>query len=433
MRIAFVVGSVFPAMSETFIINQITGLIDRGHEVDIYAEKPELVAELHPDIKTYHLLDYTYYHQVPQRYLLRLLQGLRLIITGLCKKPVVTLKSLNLFKYGRQATSLKLLYQVSLHFDKQPYDIIQCHFGYNGLRGLVLRDLGVLQGKFVTAFHGLDLSQDIQAQGVHLYDQLFEQGDLFLPVSEHWKRKLIELGCDPKKVLVHRMGIDLSSFKFIPRQQSNSDQVYLISVSRLTEKKGLEYSIRAVAALIKNGRKIEYTIVGDGTLRDELQQLIQALDVCDSIKLLGWKQKTEVIELLKTSDIFLLPSITSRSGNQEGIPVALMEAMAMGLPVISTFHSGIPELVEHNISGFLVTERDVKGLAAKLDDLITHPELRSQMGWAGYSHIQAQYDIERLNDRLVELYRELLVSQNTMQSIQECNPCRQIIFNQSIN
>lgn len=413
MRIAFVVGSVFPAISETFIIDQIIGLIARGHEVDIYAEKPSLSTKIHPDIEKFHLLDRTYYHQVPTNFLSRLVKSFQLILAGLYKNPAVTLKSCNPFKYGRQAVSLRLFYQVSPHINQQPYDIIHCHFGYNGIKSLQLRDLGLLQGKLITAFHGLDLSQDVQSQGRHIYDRLFQQGNLFLPISQHWKQKLIDLGCDEKKILVHRMGIDRSSFAFMPKPRFEQDKIRLISVCRLIEKKGLEYGIRAVAELTKTQKNIEYKIIGDGVLKNDLQQLIHSLNVEQYVQLLGWRQKPEVIELLKNSDILLSPSITSKNGDQEGIPVALMEAMAMGLPVVSTLHSGIPELVEQNISGFLVAERDVQGLAKKLQELIEHPERRSQMGWAGYTHVREHYDIETLNDRLVEIYRELLSPQPT--------------------
>lgn len=415
MRIAFVVGSVFPAISETFIVNQITGLIKRGHAVDIYAEKPETAVQPHPEVTQYNLLAHTYYHQAPQNYLLRLLKGSQLLLNGLQNNPIVTLNTLNLLKYGRQSASLKLLYQVSPHLDKSPYDIVHCHFGYNGIKSLQLRNFGLLQGKLITTFHGLDLSQDIQTQGNHIYRTLFEQGDLFLPVSEHWKQRLVELGCDEKKIRVHRMGIDRSSFPFTPRHSSRIKPVRILSVSRLIEKKGIEHGIHAVAALAKTqgsiDEKIEYNIVGDGSLRNELQQLIQSLEVGHLIKLLGWKQKPDIIELLKASDIFLSPSVTSQSGDQEGIPVALMEAMAMGLPVVSTFHSGIPELVSNNISGYLVPERNVQALTQRLNDLIEHSETRSRMGWNGYQRVQQYYDIEKLNDQLAERYLELVSPQ----------------------
>ena len=138
-----------------------------------------------------------------------------------------------------------------------------------------------------------------------------------------------------------------------------------------------------------------------------MQELIQELNVGNLVKLLGWKQKTEVIDILNNSHILLAPSITAKNGDREGIPVALMEAMAMGLPVISSLHSGIPELVTDGISGFLIPERDVEGIAAKLNFLIEHPEMWSQMGKAGRAIVEANYDINKLNHRLLEIYQEL--------------------------
>jgi len=104
----------------------------------------------------------------------------------------------------------------------------------------------------------------------------------------------------------------------------------------------------------------------------------------------------------------LAPSITSQNGDQEGIPTTLMEAMACGLPVLSTFHSGIPELVQDGQSGFLVPERDVEALAEKLEHLLNHQECWSEMGLAGRKFVEANHDINKLNDRLVEIYEQLL-------------------------
>jgi colanic acid/amylovoran biosynthesis glycosyltransferase len=115
----------------------------------------------------------------------------------------------------------------------------------------------------------------------------------------------------------------------------------------------------------------------------------------------------QVVEVLRRASIFLAPSVTSADGDQEGIPVALMEAMSSGVPVVATEHSGIPELVEDGISGFLAPERDAGTLAVRLGQLIEHPELWPSMGEAGRRRVEADYDIEVLNDRLVDLLERL--------------------------
>ena len=410
MKIAFFVEK-FPTLSETFVLNQITGLIDRGHHVDIYAEMPSNEPRMHLDIKKYNLLNRTYYcPQMPSNLLWRLLKGFSILFANFLKDPVLLLRSLNIFQYGKKAASFRILYTAIPLLRKRPkYDIIQCHFGKNGLKAAFLKDIGAIQGKLITTFHGIDLSGFVKTLGDRIYDPLFDKGNLFLPISEFWRNRLIELGCAPEKIIVHRMGIDCGKFAFTPRRLSADGLIQIVTIARLVEKKGVEYGVRAVAKLVKNNRNIQYKIVGDGYLREPLERLIQELEVSDTVKLLGWKQQQEIIEILNDGDILLAPSVTSqKNGDQEGIPIVLMEAMAMGLPIISTQHSGIPELVQNNVSGFLVPEQDVEGLTEKLNYLIEHPEIWSKMGQAGRLYVKEHHDIDKLNDRLVEIYTKII-------------------------
>lgn len=408
MKIAFIVNH-FPALSETFILNQITGLIDRGHEVDIFADCPGDVKKMHPDVEKYRLLDRTSYIGVSGNRLIKLLKVLQSSPRNLFKHPLVLLKSLNFRQYGHSATSLNLLYAAVRLLERQTvYDIIHGHFGPNGLNGVFFRDLGLLQGKLVTTFYGYDISEFVRTYGEQIYNPLFEHGEMICLLSNHMKLQLIKLGCNEGKLKIHPLGVNPDKFLFIPRQRPSDGIFKVVTTARLVEKKGIEYSIKAVANLVKTGMRIEYIVVGDGSLRENLQQLVQQLDVQDNIHLLGWKQQMEVIEILKTAHIFVLHSVTSQKGDQEGTPTVLMEAMAMGLPVVSTYHSGIPEVVEDGISGFLVPERDVEALTEKLGDLIEHPERWADMGRAGRSFIEEHYHIDKLNDRLVELYQSLI-------------------------
>jgi colanic acid/amylovoran biosynthesis glycosyltransferase len=409
MRVAFIVEA-FPVLSQTFVLNQIIGLIDRGHEVDIYAEFSSDTQKVHPDVEKYQLLQRTYYHpRVPRNKRDRLLKGLRLAITNLPKAPLRVLRSLNIAKYGKDAASLRLLYAAIPLLEKpEKYDIIQCHFGLLGIKGMLLREIGALQGKLITTFHGVDISQNLKLLGEQVYNDLYKTGDYFLPISYYWKERLMQLGCDKEKIAVHRMGIDSQRFTFMERSPSSDGCVRLVSIARLVEKKGIEYGIRAVAAIVQQGLNVEYTIIGDGDLYPQLVALIQSLKVGHAVKLVGWKDQMEVVEILNQSHILLAPSVTGEDGNQEGIPVVLMEAMAMGIPVVSTYHSGIPELVEDGVSGFLVPERDVEALTHKVTELVRQPDRWAAMGRAGRARVEAEYDIHLLNDRLVNLYQQLL-------------------------
>ena len=408
MKIAFVVGA-FPTLSETFVLNQITGLIDRGHEVDVFANTSGESGKVHACVEQYRLLDRTFYRpSMPAGAPGRLLAGAWLVLRHVFRHPVAVLRALNVFRYGRRAFTLELLFGVVPWFHSKRYDIVHCHFGPNGIRSAIFGEIGLLHGKLLTTFHGHDVSKYVQDHGSRAYQCLFRQGDLFLPISDRWRRRLVELGCDEQRICVHRMGVDCRALTFKPRSPKSAGTIRLVSVARLVEKKGIEYAIRAVLRLGRSFQGIRYDIVGDGPLRSSLEQLVRSEKTNATIRFHGWKDQEEVAVFLDESDVLLAPSVTSGDGDQEGIPVVLMEAMALGLPILSTQHSGIPELVQDGVSGFLVPERAVDALADKLTYLLKHPDVWPKMGRAGREFVEQHYDIEKLNDRLVELYRTLL-------------------------
>jgi len=410
MKIAFILFH-WPVLSETFIMNQITGLLDRGHQVDIYAKSPGNEPVIHADIERYNLLERTFYYgssaqRLPANKFTRLAKAMGLLIKHR-RRSLPLLKSLNVFKFGRRASSLGIFYTVVPFLGVGKYDIIHCHFGPNGNLAALLKDVGAIKGKIVTTFHG-EAGYTREKRHPKGFTPLFEKGDLILPMSEREKQDLIKLGCSPRKIVVHRMGVDLSKFDFIPRRPRDDGRVRLLTVARLVEKKGVEYAIRAVAGVLKKHPHLEYKIAGDGPLKSDLANLIDALDVNDRVKLLGWMPQEEIVELMKKADILLAPSVTSADGDQEGIPVVLMEAMAQGLPVLSTWHAGIPELIQDGKSGFLVPERNADALAEKLEHFIERPGIWPVMGKAGREYVEKYYDIDKLNDRLVQLYKQLL-------------------------
>jgi len=410
MKIAFIVDK-FPVLSETFILNQITGLIDSGHEVDIYAIRPVDKSKVHPDVEKYQLLERTHYQSLlPDNYLWRFCKSIGLILTNFHKSPLVVLRSLNLFKYGKIAASLRLLYSTTRLLKAQPYDIIHCQFGILGLEGMILRDIGAIQGKLITSFRGYDISWFVQEYGEDVYNSLFVKGEFFLANCEFFRQKAINLGCDETKIVVHGSGIDCSRFPFQLRYPHPDGKIRLATTGRLIEKKGIEYGIRAIAQVVKNYSNIEYNIIGDGYLKDELQQLINSLNLADKVKLLGWKNQPEIIEILNQSHIFMAPCVTAKDGNQDAPVNTLKEAMLMGLPVIATHHGGIPELVKDGISGFLVPERNADAIAEKLTYLIQHPEIWSSMGQAGRSYVESHYDMNKLNDELVQIYQQVIMN-----------------------
>ncbi len=407
MKIALIVDQ-FPTLSETFILNQITGLMAQGHEVDVFAERRGDTQKLHAAVIDYNLLNRTEYFSVPSgNPLRRLLKGILIFLRCLPKAPKRTLQSLNFFRYGKQAYSLWLLYSIVPRV-KQPYDIIHCQFGTQGYRGICFRTTNSPTSKLLTIFRGYDVSGFVKHQGKDVYRELFQVGDRFLANCEFFRQRAIELGCPAEKISVHRSGLDCHKFTFTPRYPDPAGTIRIVTTGRLVEKKGIEYAIRAVAQVAQSYPKLEYRILGDGLLREHLQKLIAELQVESIVHLMGWQNEQEIIATLNRSHLFIAPSVTAENGDQDAPTNVLKEAMAMGLPVVSTYHGGIPELVESGVSGYLVPERDVALLAARLTDLIEQSHRWAAMGRAGRSRVEADYNLHRLNKQLVSLYRELV-------------------------
>ncbi|MGB3493027.1 MAG: glycosyltransferase [Elainellaceae cyanobacterium] len=409
MRIAFLVGH-FPRLSETFILNQVTGLLDRGHEVDVYTDHIEDWSVVHPDVNRYHLWERTFLMQeVPQNYVWRTLKGFWLAITHFHKAPLLIWRSLNIFAFGWQAASLWLLYSAVSLAEKQPnYDIIHCQFGTQGYRGLTFKRLLKPSPLLVLMFRGHDISCYVKEGGDKVYRQIFKDVDYCLANCDFFRKRVVELGWNAEKISVHFSGLDVNKFRFRPRYLTPGQPVGIATVGRLVEKKGIEYAIRAVAQQKNSFPEISYYIIGDGDLKQSFTELIHQLNAESYIHLLGWKNESEIIEVLDSCHLFIAPSVTASDGNQDAPVNVLKEAMAMGLPVISTLHGGIPELVEDKTSGFLVPERDANALAEKLEHMLKHPENWPEMGKAGREFVANHFDLERLNDKLVSHYKQLL-------------------------
>jgi colanic acid/amylovoran biosynthesis glycosyltransferase len=406
MRIAYILDS-FPRLSETFILNQITGLLDLGHQVDIFAQSNPQQAKVHPDVKAYRLMERTRYFRVPAGKIEQALRGLGLVLATFHDAPARVLKALNVWRFGKQALSFRTLFYLTAFLNaQQDYDVIHCHFGPNGKIGVLLKQLNVGRN-VVTSYYGQDVRHYIRQHGTQFYDSLFERGDLFIAISRHMKKQLAELGCHEDKILIHPLGIDVGKFGFRLRAPGPGGRVKILTVARLVEKKGLEHSIRAVAHLMQEFPRLEYRIAGNGPLRGHLESLLSKLGVQDRVRLLGWQDQEEVRRLYEQSHIFVLASVTASDGDEEGTPTVLLEAQAQGLPVVSTTHAAIPEITLNDRSAFLVPQRDVDALETRLRYLICHPEVWPGMGRAGRHFVEERHDIKKLNRRLAQIYQAL--------------------------
>jgi colanic acid/amylovoran biosynthesis glycosyltransferase len=410
MRILFVVEH-FPCLSETFVLNQITGLLDRGHDVEIYPLGLPGEGPIHPDVRRYDLMNRVWQEKpaIPRGRLTRVARAAQIIVRNLPRGGARLLRTLNVPRYGRDAANLKLCFGgVPFLGSRKGFDIVHCHFGPNGVSALSWREAGLWRGRLTVAFHAHEIAGFTDRAGKSYYRNLFRSDARLLPVSDFWRRKLITWGADPGRVTVHRMGVDCEATEFRPRPIPADRTVEIISVCRLVEQKGLEYALRAFGLLRRRGRDLHFTIVGDGPIRDELVALASEIGIADAVTFLGSRPQDRVRELLAASHVFLAPSVTASDGLMEGIPVSIMEAMAAGLPVVGTRHSGIPELIEDGVSGILAEERDVAGLADGLGRMLDEPPFVKSVQLAGRDVVEKRYNIRGLVIDLERIFQEEL-------------------------
>lgn len=407
MKIAFIVPQ-FPKLSETFILNQIVGLIDRGHKVFIFSQGRSTETIMHPDISKYEMLKKTTY--LSDTFLLskfnRLYICLDIAVKSFLRNPKSIIKIYNFIKKGRSAISLMLLYKLSHCADD--FDIIHCQFGTTGDIGILFKLLNK-NSKVVTTFHGFDIRLGIE-KGGSIYHNLFSKGDCFIAISDYNYNHLIDFGLDKDKIIYHPVGVDTDKFAPKKEQKYNCQQdpihpIKILSIARLVEEKGLHLGIRAISNVLKQlpEIKITYSIIGDGPLKGDLISLANNLNIGDVVEFLGPLGQSEVISALQDSHILLLPSVA------EVLPVSLMEAHAVGLPIVATDVGDIDSIVLDGRSGFVVPSGNVEALADKLIFLLQNPHMWLPMSLNGRRHVFEHYNIDKLNDRLVEIFNMLLI------------------------
>ena len=289
--------------------------------------------------------------------------------------------------------------------------MLHAHLAPQGLAFLPMaKRLGL---PLLTSFHGHHLYTYLPSSPVLMAAtrQLFEEGSLFTAVSAQMRKDAIAIGCPPEKVIVHHVGVDVDEFAWCDRAWP-TDEIVLLTVSNFAKRKGLPYLIRAFALVRNEFLNVELRIVGGNPFGSEVEaevrSLIRELALSDSVILTGFKSRSEVKQEYQRAHIFVLPSVTAPHGEREGIPVVLMEAMATGLPVVSTYHAGIPELVVDGQSGYLVPEKDCHALAAAILELLHKPSLWSPMGRVGRSQVEKHFNLERQIRELEIIYHRML-------------------------
>ena len=281
-------------------------------------------------------------------------------------------------------------------------DILHAHFGRPGVKAVpIAQSLGV---PLVVTFYGYDISQlPRHPRWRAAYERVWQTARAIVVLSEEMKRQAVRLGAPSDRVHVVHLARDLEDFSYRPPEGPVSE---LISVGRLTEKKGHLDAIRAVQRVEAQGGDLRLRIVGEGPQRDELEQYVQDHALQDTVELLGTRPNSEVGQLLRRADAFMLCSKTAASGDREGTPTVLIEAQAVGLPCVSTTHAGIPEMMPEEAHPLLAPEGDVDALVNCIRRLrAASTEERRRIAEAGRTKIENAFGLATETEKLRDLYR----------------------------
>ncbi len=290
--------------------------------------------------------------------------------------------------------------------DKHDVGLIHAHFGPAGLQMLpVAQRLGI---PLLVTFHGYDASALLTNEHYcAALKKLFAYASL-VAVSQAVAERLCAAGADPVRLKMLYIGIPVDEFHYIERvaiaeKKRRGETIRFLQVARLVEKKGTEYTLKAFRELRCTYRNCMLTIAGEGPLLKKMRALAKELGIDDAVVFAGKVTTAEVVQLMGEADVCLQHSVTASNGDREGLPTVLMEAMASGLPVISTRHSGIPELIDDGVSGYLVDERDVAGYAVKLRAVL---RCGLEMGRRGRAVVESCFNLATQNGKLADYYYE---------------------------
>ena len=288
--------------------------------------------------------------------------------------------------------------------------IVHAHFEFGGV--LALPVARAVKAPLLVTCHGMDVTiertqwQDRGWLGTFYLGRrkrMFERASLFIGVSRFICDAMLRRGYPPDKVRLHYIGVDTDKFRPDPHVAKNASLLY---VGRLVEKKGCMDLLRAMKTVNATHPDVQLTIIGDGPLQATLRAFAQEAGL--NVRFCGVQPAEVVQQHLKTALMLCMPSVRAANGDSEGLGIVNLEAQATGIPVVGTRHGGIPEAVEHGVTGLLSPERDPEALAANILTLLADPSLRLGMGLAARERMIRQFDLRQQSALLEQIYLEIL-------------------------
>jgi len=405
LKVAYLLD-VFPTLSETFILNEIIELKRQSVDISVFSLKKPNEDVIHKEAED--LARETCYirNLLNSGKFRRLYTYLYAHLYFLISSPLRYLKAF-WFAYTKGVGVFKSVAYYALVLREFEIGHIHTHFAA----------LASEYAMLISMISGIPYSFTPHAYDIFINPRLVREkvdlAEFVISKTEYNKRFLKEKypGIEGDKIHVIHYGIDLERFNPRGSDAGGRSPFTILSVARLVEKKGHRYLLEACGILAKRGiSDFVCKIIGDGPLRRDLEELALSLGLSENVRFMGALPSDKVLLILKKSDLFVLPCVVAKNGDMDGMPNALIEAMALGKPVISTYVSGIPELIKDG-SGILVPPEDSGALALALEEIyLMIPEARMAMGQKGYEIVEREFDIrkevKKIKDRFINSIQE---------------------------
>lgn len=402
-KVAYIM-SRFPKLTETFILYEMLAMQQQGVQVEVYPLLREREEVMHPEaVQFVEIAHFQPFISLPI---------IRANLHFLRKKPFVYLKTLwdvlrsnwgsfNFFTGVIGIFPKAVFFAHQMRADNVQH--VHAHFAsHPAAAGFIIHRLAGIPYSFTA--HGSDLHRDR-----HMLREKVAEAAFVAAISEY-NRELIISECRGnfrEKVNVVHCGVDTEVFRARSHQtpyEKGENPFLILCVGTLHEVKGQAYLIEACRQLQERGLDFECHFVGDGPDKEALTELVEQARLSDKVRFHGRLTRDEIARLLLDADVLTAPSVPTSDGRREGIPVVLMEAMGSGVPVIASDLSGIPELVNDQLTGLLVPPRDAASLADALECYIKDPDLRRRLGQAGREKVVGEFDLNKTAARLAHYF-----------------------------
>jgi colanic acid/amylovoran biosynthesis glycosyltransferase len=405
IRVAILVR-MFPNIVQTYVLNHILSLKDAGTETFILAEDDPKQDEIHPGVSQNNLISETLYISTEvdkivkqlfmtpvtsPRYLSALM---RIIFSGIWKRHGL--------KYG-----IKAMIRAKV-LSRGNFDIVHSHSLFSSYDYLFLKDTFSIP--IATTFHGL-VPKNVQMLETKKIEAVLEAGEAFFVNTEFALKQLSDFGCNRNKIHIIPQGTNISDFPFKSRKITSDEPINILSVGRLSIEKGFHIAIRAIKKIITEYPNIKYRIIGGGIEEHNLIELIDELDLRDTVEIVGSVSTDKLLTYYTGAHVFILPSIDFRDGTHtETQGVVLQEAQSSGIPIIASRTGGIPEVIKEGETGLLFEEEDETQLSQHLKMLLDDDAFYQKLCTQARKDVEENYSNEIIYSRMIEIYKQVIQS-----------------------